>query len=184
MTADWVDVHLAHLAVHARTREPLAMLADDEGRCLVVSVRNDQAQVMALGPQPAREDDNRITQDLVADVLAGLGRHVESAVIADLVESRFHAALVLDDGTRITARPSDALALAVRDARPIRVAGAVMDEAGQSLDELRPADSPPESYEQVQEMRRFLDQVDPADFGQPGSAQRPTDPDAEEPGTG
>lgn len=170
------ELHLVTLVVHAMTREPLAVLGDDEeDRCLVVSVRPRQAEVMAQGPHPVRDDDSRLTQDVVADVVAALGRGLAGAEITDLIDDRFHAVLVLDDGTRVTARPSDALALAVRDALPIAVADEVMERAGQSWKELQGDDPHPQSRE-VDEMRDFLDQVTADDFG-PGPG-----PDEPEPG--
>lgn len=162
------ELHLVTLVVHAMTREPLAVLGDDdEDQCLVVSVRPPQAEVMAHGPHLARDDDSRLTQDLVADVATALGCGLAGAEITDLVDDRFRAVLVLADGTRVAARPSDALAIAVRDALPIGVADAVMERAGQSWKELQGGDPHPQSKE-VDEMRDFLDQVTADDFGAPG----------------
>jgi uncharacterized protein len=167
------ELHLVTLVVHAMTREPLAVLGDDqEDQCLVVSVRPAQAEVMSQGPHPARDDDSRLTQDLVADVATAVGRSLAGAEITDLVDDRFHAVLVLDDGTRIPARPSDALALAVRDALSIHVADEVMEQAGQSWKELQGDDPHPQSKE-VDEMRDFLDQVTADDFGGSGPTSEP-----------
>jgi bifunctional DNase/RNase len=172
------ELHLVTLVVHAMTREPLAVLGDDEeDRCLVVSVRPPQAEVMSQGPQPARNnDDARLTQDLVADVATALGRGLAGAEITDLVDDRFRAVLVLDDGTRITARPSDALAIAVRDALPIGVADEVMERAGQSWKELQGDDPHPQSKE-VDQMRDFLDQVTADDFDGSGPGTEPPEPE-------
>jgi hypothetical protein len=170
---DVQELHLVTLVVHAMTREPLAVLGDaDEDQCLVVSVRPQQAEVMAQGPHPARDDDSRLTQDLVADVAVALGHSLAGTEITDLVDDRFHAVVVLDDGTRVTARPSDALALAVRDALPIGVADEVMERAGQSWKELQGDDPHPQSKE-VDEMRDFLDGVTADDFGGSGPAPDP-----------
>jgi hypothetical protein len=157
------EVHLVTLVVHAMTREPLAVLGDDaEEQCLVVSVRPPQAEVMSHGPHPARDDDARLTQDLGAE-------------ITDLVDDRFRAVLVLDDGTRVAARPSDALAIAVRDALPIGVADEVMERAGQSWKALQGDDPHPQSRE-VDEMRDFLDQVTADDFDGSGPGTEPPEP--------
>jgi uncharacterized protein len=110
-----------------------------------------------------RDDDSRLTQDVVADVAAALGRFLTGAEITDLVEERFRAELRLDDGTKVPVRPSDALAVAIRDALPITVADHVMAEAGQSWRELQGDQPHPQSVE-VDEMRAFLDQVTPDDF--------------------
>ncbi|GAA4844285.1 bifunctional nuclease family protein [Actinomycetospora corticicola] len=158
------ELHLVTMVVHRVTREPLAVLADAaEDRCLVVAVRRPQAEIMAAGPHPTRDDDARLTQDVVADVAAALGRFLTGAEITDLVDERFRAELRLDDGTKVPVRPSDALAVAIRDALPITVADHVMAEAGQSWRELQGDEPHPQSVE-VDEMRAFLDQVTPDDF--------------------
>lgn len=158
---------VTRLVVHTRTREPLALLVEEGGdRCVVVSVRAPQADVIDRGRQPARGDDERLTQDLVADLAVALGRRLDRAEITDLVDGRFTASLVLDDGTRLSARPSDVLAVAVRDGLPILMADAVVDEAAQSFAELW-GDRPPPPHEQVAEMREFLDGATADDFGQP-----------------
>jgi bifunctional DNase/RNase len=173
-----ITVQLARLAVHTRTREPLALLVEirDDGdgpeatdRCLVVSLRAPQAEVVAGGAHPGRDDDERLTQDLLGDLAAALGRRIAYALIDDLVDDRFHARLVLDDGVSVVARPSDALAVAVRDGLPVCVDGDVLDRVGQSFAALRPppaspADGPVPEYEQVRELRRALEEATAEDF--------------------
>jgi bifunctional DNase/RNase len=171
-------MRLARLAVHRMTREPLALLVEDEAdRCLVVSVRGPQAEVIDRGPRSAvTDDDGRLTQDLIADLAGILGRRLDHAEITDLVDDRFHAQLVLDDGTRLPARPSDVLAVAVREALRIEVADAVLDAVGQSFSALggdRPEPAR-EAAEEVERMRAFLEEATAQDFGRPPGA-----PDAE-----
>lgn len=176
-------MRLARLAVHARTREPLALLVEvvdsDDGpvatdRALVISVRSPAAEVVAVGPHPARGDDERLVQDLLADLAVALGRRLSHAEITDLVDDRFRARLVLDDGTAVAARPSDALAVAVRDALPIVVADAVLDRAGQSLAALGPPPDtgPAGEEEQVLGLRRALDEATVEDFRRGGGPVR------------
>ena len=166
-----VQVRLARLVVHAMTREPLAILAEPDGdRCLVVAVRGPQAEVMSRGAVPHRVPadeldgrDDRLPQDLVADLAGALGRHLAGVEITALVDERYRSALVLDDGTRVATRPSDALAVAVRDDLPIAVAAEVLDAVGQSVAALL-KDAPTPPGDQVSEMRRMLDQVTADDF--------------------
>lgn len=175
-------MRLGRLAVHTRTREPLALLVEvsDDGdgpvatdRCLVVSLRAPQAEVVSQGAHPVRNDDERLTQDLLADLAAALGRRIAHAAIVDLVDDRFHARLVLDDGTAVVARPSDALAVAIRDGLPIIVADEVLDRAGQSLSALGPppTDGPAPEHEQIRELRRVLEDATAEDF-RPGDERR------------
>ena len=159
-------MHLAKLITHKVTSEPIALLVDDDGdRCVAVAVRPAQAEVIARGSRTAvGADAERLTQDLVPALAATLGRHLVHVEIVDIVGSLFRADLVLDDGTRLDARPSDALALAVRDDLPILVAGTVVDEVGQSFAELW-GDRPPPPHEQVRALRRQLDGATADDFG-------------------
>lgn len=166
-----VEMALVRLAVHARTREPLAVLlevvdGEPTDRCVVVALRPAQAEVVSLGARPERGDDDRLTQDLVADVLGALGRRLVRAAVTDLVDERFRAELVLDDGTVVPARPSDVLAVAVRDGVPLDVADHVVAAAGQSYAALAPpaeGESAVE-HEQVREMRRLLEDATAEDF--------------------
>lgn len=165
-----VPMTLARLVVHNTTREPLALLVEEGGdRCVVVSVRAPQADVLDRGPHPTRGDDERLTQDLVADLAAVLGRRLDRGEITDLVDGYFSASLVLDDDSRLPARPSDVLAVAVRDGLPILMAEHVVDAAAQSFSALW-GDRPPPPHEQVAEMRRFLDDATADDFGRPPQA--------------
>lgn len=176
-----VPVGLARIVVHATTREPLAVLAEADGdRCLVVAVRGPQAEVMSRGAVPRRAPadelggrEERHPQDLVADVAAALGRRLSRVEITGLVDDRYRSALVLDDGTRVETRPSDALALAVRDALDIAVAASLLDEVGQSVSALL-GDAPPPPQEQMAQMRRLLEDVTADDFA---TGDGPTGPD-------
>lgn len=154
--------------VHARTREPVLVLAEEDGdRCLPVFLRQPQADVIASGPRA--EDDQILTQDLLLPVVQALGRSLVGIEITDLRDGVFHADLVFDQDTRIPARPSDALAIAVRDAIPIAVAGKILDDVGQLLSDMFPSGpdvhEPPE--QQVAAFREFIDEISPEDFRAP-----------------
>jgi len=74
--------------------------------------------------------------------------------------------IVFDDGLEVQARPSDAIALALRTQSPIVGAESVLDEAGIEI----PDESEPVEEDQVEKFREFLDQVTPEDFGAPGAS--------------
>ncbi|WP_285649278.1 bifunctional nuclease domain-containing protein [Actinomycetospora sp. NBRC 106375] len=173
-------MRFARLVVHRMTREPLALLVEEDAdRCLVVSVRAPQAEVIDRGPRAAEpSDDDRMTQDLLADLAGLLGRRLDRGEIVDLVDDRFKAELVLDDGTRLPGRPSDVLAVAVREALRIEVADAVLDAVGQSFSELggdRPEPAR-EAAEQVEQMREFLEEATAQDFARPPDGGEGRDP--------
>lgn len=156
-------MRVLRLVVHARTREPVLLLGEVDGdRCLPVFLRRPQAEVISVGPRA--EGDPPLTQDVLLPVIEGLGRRLEGVEITELRDGKFSSDLVFDTGTRIAARPSDVLALAVREGLPISVAAAILDEVGQPISDLFPdgTDAPPE--QQLRDFKEFLDDVSPEDF--------------------
>jgi bifunctional DNase/RNase len=161
-------MQMLRLVVHRSTREPVMLLGEVDGdRFLPVFLRQHQAQVIALGPRG--EQDPMLGQDLIDKIVRGLGRRMEGVEITELRDSKFHADLVFDGGVRVELRPSDALAVAIRDGLPISVADEILDEVGQQTSELFPegADAPPE--QQLADFREFIDEVRPEDFREPPS---------------
>ena len=71
-----------------------------------------------------------LTHDLLGHVITALGRTRRQVRVVDFREGTFYGELAFDDGTTVSARPSDAVALAVRAEVPVFVADAVLDEAG------------------------------------------------------
>jgi hypothetical protein len=161
------EMRVLRLVVHARTREPVLVLAETDGeRCLPVFLRRPQAEVIAVGRRG--DADPPLTQDLLVPVIQGLGRSLDGVEITELRDGKFSAVLVLDGGTRIPALPSDALAVAVREGLAIGVADEILDDVGQPVADLFPrgTDAPPD--QQLRDFREFLDDVSPEDFGRPG----------------
>ena len=97
--------------------------------------------------------------------------------ITDLSDGVFFAELVFDGGRTISARPSDAIALALRVDAPVVASPEVLDEAGIALpdddedddgDELgRRRDVQVPSEGEVERFREFLEGISPEDFGSP-----------------
>ncbi|MDI5943732.1 bifunctional nuclease family protein, partial [Micromonospora sp. DH15] len=105
------------------------------------------------GVKPARP----LTHDLLRDVLAALQAPLRAVEITELKENVFYADLLIgDDGVRVSARPSDSIALALRVGAPIRCAEQVLSEAGIVI--------PDEQEDEVEKFREFLEQVRPEDF--------------------
>ena len=165
---------MLRLVIHARTREPVAVLGETEpveggGRCVPIFLRQPQADAIALGRRG--EKDLLLPQDVLVPLLRGLGHTLDGVEVTGLTDGVFSAVVVVDGGTRVPVLPSDALAVAVREGLPIGMAEEILDEVGQPVAELFPDGmaSPPE--EQVREMRSFLADVTPDDFANP-----PADP--------
>jgi len=121
-----------------------------------------------------------MTHDLLGSVIGDLGGSIHSIVVSELKNDTFFAKIVIDsNGTliEIDARPSDALALAVRSEAPIYAEDDVVEKAGVSLD-FESHDSSDEKGEgkQVNEeeleslsaFTDFIDSLDLEDIGNQG----------------
>jgi len=108
------------------------ILKETEGdRRLPIIIGQFEAQAIALeleGIKPPRP----LTHDLVKNVLDSLGNTLADVIISELREGTFYARLNVEGNStahEIDARPSDAIAIAIRFGVPIFVAETVMEEA-------------------------------------------------------
>jgi bifunctional DNase/RNase len=76
--------------------------------------------------------------------------------ITDLQGGTFFAELIFDGGIKVSARPSDSVALALRMGVPIHAEERVLAEAGLII--------PDEQEDEVEKFREFLDSISPEDF--------------------
>jgi bifunctional DNase/RNase len=119
---------------------------------------------MALeGTQPHRP----MTHDLTIQLLATLGAQVRQVVVNKIVDNTFYAEITTTLGDRqhiVDARPSDALALAVRAGVPIYVARTVVEQcSGPDDDAFWMA--------MAERVRQFHEQAEQADAAQQPSAE-------------
>jgi bifunctional DNase/RNase len=145
---------------------PVVLLREQVGelRVLPIYIGPEEAKAIALaleGVIPPRP----LTHDLLRDVIGALDVTVARISITALEDRTFFAELELRvDGrtVRVSARPSDAIALAVRVDAPIFAAESVLDEAAAPQED--EAEDGQEQEEIVEEFREFIDQVNPEDF--------------------
>jgi bifunctional DNase/RNase len=156
-----LDLEVVGVRVEMPSNNPIVLLRErNGGRYLPIWVGAVEATAIAYAQQgivPPRP----LTHDLLRDILAALGVSLQEVRITSLEDGVFYALLVFSDGTEVSARPSDAIALALRVAAPIRGADEVLDAAGIDI----PDDEPAPAEDQVEKFREFLDQVSPEDFG-------------------
>ncbi len=125
-----VQVELEDIAVSADENQFLVLLRGPQGELLPIQIDAMQAISIAAG-RSAEKPERPLTHDLLVSVLEMLGASVARIEVTDLVEGTFFAMLVLERSGvhfEIDARPSDALALAVRTKTPIFVAEHVLQE--------------------------------------------------------
>lgn len=166
--AHLVEVQLAGLGINTGDGEPIMVLSVTGGQqSLPISIGRAEALAIALhieGVRPPRP----LTHDLIAQLLAQLGHEVAAISVVDFIDGTFYGQLTLVDGTSVTCRPSDGVAIAVRVGCPLYVARDVLAQLGvatQDVIRIDAADMPVGDGEaEVARFRRFLDDVEPEDF--------------------
>jgi bifunctional DNase/RNase len=143
---------------------PLLLVAEQGGRqrALPLSIGVAEAvaiQVALRGIKPPRPP----THQLIAEVITALGTELDHVELTALRDNVFHADLVLADDVRVSARPSDAVALALHADRPIRATDELLDLVGTTAFTLDRAEPDPDEAE-IARFRSELDDIDPDDF--------------------
>jgi uncharacterized protein len=166
-----VRVILRAVRVDLSTNVPVLLLQEDagQGRTLPIYIGTPEATAIAYAVQGV-ETPRPLTHDLLADVVTSLGAVIEEVVVTKLEGSTFYAELHLGSpsgASVVSARPSDAVALAIRTDAPLYVADELMASCGLVLpeEELSDEDLDEEADEEVvEEFREFLDRLRPEDF--------------------
>jgi bifunctional DNase/RNase len=144
---------------------PVVLLREQGGdRVLPIYIGPEEAKAIVQALEGI-EVPRPMTHDLMRDSLVALGATVVRITVTELRERTFFAELELrHDGrtVRVSSRPSDAIALAVRVDAPIYASEAVLDEA--AAPPVEEDDDPEEQEEIVGQFREFIDQVNPEDF--------------------
>ncbi|WP_336250029.1 bifunctional nuclease family protein [Stomatohabitans albus] len=156
-----IDVDVIGIRVKVPHNQPIVVLKEHDGnRYLPIWIGIVEASAIGLAMQGV-DSPRPMTHDLFVQTLATLNGVITGVDIVDLQEGTFFAELFLvsPDGQThvIDARPSDAIALAVRLDIPVRVSETVMDDASTTIEER-------DEEEQIEEFKAFLDQVNPEDF--------------------
>ncbi len=155
-----VEMTIKGLMVDPVTNMPIIILRDQEGhRVLPIWVGVFEANAIALQieniatPRP-------MTHDLLRNVITDLKAQVRKIVVSDLKENTFYALIYLTvngDTVAVDARPSDAIALALRVRAPIFVEDAVIDNA-------KKLDFTPDKADS-ERLQKWLESLDPEDLG-------------------
>jgi bifunctional DNase/RNase len=157
-------VEVVGVRMEMPSNTPIVLLRQTQGSTyLPIWVGAVEATAIAFAQQgivPPRP----LTHDLMVDLLTALEVRVQRIEITALTDGVFYAQVILSNDVTVSARPSDAIALALRVDAPIFADPQVLEEAGIELPEEAPAD------EEVERFREFLDQVSPEDFMEPGTS--------------
>ena len=159
-----IRLSLVGVRVEVPTNQPIVLLREDEGqRYLPIFIGPPEATAIVYALQ-GMETPRPMTHDLFKTVLDDMSMRLQQVVITELHDGTFYAEIELagnGNAHRISSRPSDAIALAVRyeDTVPIFADEAVLEEAGVLFEN-------DEEEEQIEQFREFLHQVRPEDFAQ------------------
>ena len=155
-----IEMTIKGLMVDPITNMPIIILRDQDGqRVLPIWVRVFEANAIALQienvttPRP-------MTHDLLRNVIADLKAEIQKIVVSELKENTFYALIYLSvngEPLAIDARPSDAIALALRARAPIFVEDSVIDDA-------KTMDFTPEKGDS-ERLQKWLENLDPEDMG-------------------
>jgi uncharacterized protein len=167
-----VEVALRAVRVDLQSRTPVLVLQETGASRRSIPIFIGEAEAVAIecavrgvpAPRP-------LTHDLLKDVITELGANVARVVITELRDATYYAEVHLDvaRGTSIvSARPSDAVALALRTESPLFVDDQLMEAEGRMI-ELADEDEDGDELdgdvdELAEQFRDFLDTVHPEDF--------------------
>lgn len=150
------ELHVVGVRVELPENQPIVLLKETSGdRYLPIWIGAVEASAIAFEQQGVRPN-RPMTHDLLRDVIETLGTRLEAVHITDMREGIFYAELVFAGGARVSSRPSDAIALALRVGASIFGEEAVLTEAGIPI--------PDEQEDEVEKFREFLDTISPDDF--------------------
>ena len=155
-----VEMQLGGLGFDPKNMSPIVLLRDlEERNFLPIWIGMFEAAAIAMELQEFKPP-RPMTHDLLTKIIGLFNAKVHRIVINEIIDNTFYSYLELQPGQgaiiRVDARPSDAIAVAVRTAAPIFVSEAVMLKAKMVNAE--------KDEEEAQKFRDFIDNIKPDDF--------------------
>ena len=155
-----IEMTIKGLMVDPDTNMPIVILRDKDGqRVLPIWVGLFEANAIALQIENV-STPRPMTHDLLRNVISDLRATVQKIVVCDLQENTFYALIYLamnGETVAIDARPSDAIALALRTKAPIFVEDTVIDNAKTVNITSDKTDA--------ERLHKWLESLDPEDLG-------------------
>ena len=159
-----IPVEVVGVRVEMPSNQPIVLLKEVDGaRFLPIWVGAVEATAIAFAQQgvlPPRP----LTHDLMRELLEKLEATLSAVHLTELRDGVFYADLIMKKSDQseliISARPSDAIALALRTKSAILATEELLAEAGIEI----PEEESSQANEEVERFREFLDQINPEDF--------------------
>ena len=142
--------------VEMPSNQPIVLLKEIGGvRYLPIWVGAVEATAIAFAQQGVKPP-RPLTHDLLRDLLEALGVSLDSVHLTELKDGVFYATINLGGGVSLSARPSDAIALALRTGSPILGSEELLSGAGIEI--------PDQAEDEVEKFKEFLEGISPEDF--------------------
>lgn len=155
-----IQMKVMGIAIDTASGSPIIVLNDLDGRkALPIWIGSAEASAII------RKIENikvirPMTHDLITDIIKKTGYTVNRVEINDVEKETYYSTIYLTDGEKeveIDARPSDAIAVAIRVNAPIFVSAKVIADGSVSCDTEK-------DEEESQEFRNFIQSIKPSDF--------------------
>ena len=151
-----IPVEVVGVRVEMPSNQPIVLLKESGGiRYLPIWVGAVEATAIAFAQQGI-VSQRPMTHDLLIEITTTLGSSIESVHLVELRDGIFYANLNLVEGKVVSARPSDAIAIALRTTAPIFATEELFGQAGVEI--------PDSNEDEVEKFKEFLDHVNPEDF--------------------
>lgn len=142
--------------VEMPSNQPIVLLKEIGGsRYLPIWVGAVEATSIAFAQQGV-SPPRPLTHDLMRELLLALGASIDSIHLTELKDGVFYSQINLQGGITVSARPSDAIALALRTGSPILGSDELLEEAGIEI--------PERAEDEVEKFKEFLEGINPEDF--------------------
>jgi len=155
-----LEVKVRGLMIDPVSNMPIIILKNNTGdQVLPIWVGIFEANAIAMelekivSPRP-------MTHDLLKDLIEALSDGLEKVVITDLRDNTFYAMIHIkgrDGSVTVDARPSDAIALALRAGASIHIEERVMEQSTATGED--------SAAEEAERLRRWLEKIDPEELG-------------------
>jgi bifunctional DNase/RNase len=157
-----IPMEVIGVRVEMPSNQPIVLLKEIDGsRFLPIWVGAVEATAIAFAQQGV-EPPRPLTHDLMNNLVELLDATLTAVHLTEIKDGIFYATMLLRDSKggqlSISARPSDAIALAVRSHSNILATEELLDEIGIEIPQ---GDG---ENQEVEKFREFLDQINPEDF--------------------
>ena len=157
-----IPMEVIGVRVEMPSNQPIVLLKEIDGsRFLPIWVGAVEATAIAFAQQGV-EPPRPLTHDLMNNLLELLDATLTAVHLTEIMDGIFYATMLLRDSNAgqltLSARPSDAIAIAIRTHSNILATQELLDEIGIEIPQGEGEN------QEVEKFREFLDQINPEDF--------------------